>query len=210
MSRILLEVRDLWVGYGGEAVVRGVSFSVSAGQIVALVGPNGAGKTTIAKTIAGLLTPMRGEIVRHAAVGYVPQHKAVETMFPITLRQFVLTGLYPAAGLLRRLRSDDLEDMLARLGLSEHADKTLSQLSGGTLRKAMIARALISHPPLLVLDEPNAELDADSERELFTILKSLRDDGVGILFVSPQQTVALNADSVLRLHRGVVVEKSDV
>lgn len=210
MSRVLLDVRDLWAGYGGEAVVRGVSFSVYAGQMVALVGPNGAGKTTIARAVAGLLAPMRGKIVRHAPIGYVPQHKAVETAFPITLRQFVLTGLYPATGLLRRLRSDDLEDILARFALSEHADKTLSQLSGGTLRKAMIARALIARPPLLVLDEPNAELDSDSERELFAILKSLRDSGVGILFVSPQRTVVRYANLVLHLHRGVVVERKDV
>jgi len=211
MSRTLLEVENLWAGYGGEAVVCGISFSVRAGSLVALVGPNGAGKTTIAKTIAGLIKPIKGRITRRVPMGYVPQHKGVETAFPLTLRQFVATGAYPQTGLLRALRTDEmLDEVLQRLGLREHAEKTLAQLSGGTLRKAMVARALVQKPPLLLLDEPNAELDADSERELFAILADLKKQGHGILFISPKQAAIPEAEVTLHLDRGSIVEKEHV
>lgn len=208
MRRPLLEVRDLWAGYDGEAVVRNISFTVSEGEMVALVGPNGSGKTTIMKVVAGLLRPLKGDVIKRVRIGYVPQQKAVKTHFPLTVRQFVMTGLYPKMGLLhRKYDQKAFNNILHRLGLAEHAEKTLSEISGGTLRKAMVARALVSYSPLLLLDEPNAELDTESEKQLFEILYNLREEGHGILFVSPKQADIPKADTVLYLEHGVVARK---
>ncbi len=180
----LLEMRDLWVRRGGEALLERVSLTV------VLVGPNGAGKSTLLAAILGQIA-FAGRIVAHwrgnGRIGLVPQSFAVDRTLPVTVADFlaltrqrrpVCLGI--AAATRARVAA-----LLARVGLAGAADKPLSVLSGGELRRVLLAHALDPLPELLLLDEPASGLDEEAVRRLEQLLVALcRGDGVTVLMVS--------------------------
>jgi zinc transport system ATP-binding protein len=186
----LLEVSDLWVRRGGEALLERVSVTVARGSLHMLVGPNGAGKSTLLAAILGQIG-FSGRIVAHwrgdGRVGLVPQSFAVDRTLPVTVADFLaLTRqrrpvcLGVAAATRTRVTA-----LLARVGLAGAEDKPLSVLSGGELRRVLLAHALDPLPELLLLDEPASGLDEDAARRLEQVLVALcRGDGVTVLMVS--------------------------
>ncbi|MBK7877124.1 MAG: ABC transporter ATP-binding protein [Planctomycetes bacterium] len=185
-------------GYGGRTVLSGVTLRVEPGAFVGLVGPNGAGKTTLFRGLLGLVRPMGGTAVRHArAIGYVPQRETLDVLFPLTVREVVEMGCYSRLRGLRGLRAEERAlalTVLERVGLAAHAREPFSSLSGGQRQRALIARALLVQPDVLLLDEPTSGVDRPAQRAILDLLLELnRRDGIAILLVSHELALVREA-----------------
>ncbi|HET7623033.1 MAG TPA: metal ABC transporter ATP-binding protein [Gemmatimonadaceae bacterium] len=178
------------LGYGRRPVLTDLSFEISEGDFLGLVGPNGAGKTTILRAILGSLSPMAGTITRSDGLrfGYVPQRDQVDYNFPLKVVDVVLMGRYDRVGLARRPGRHDRDRARAALehvGIAHLADEPLSALSGGQRQRALIARALVGEPNLLILDEPTNGMDLVSTTQILALVRELHErDGLTVLMVS--------------------------
>ena len=170
---------NVCIAYGREDVVHDASVEVRAGIFLPFVGPNGAGKTTLLRAILGLLKPRQGRIITPFDVrppGYVPQEKALDPLFPVSLRQIVAMGLYPELGLWRRpskRQQERIDEALEEFRLIDHQAKTFSELSGGMRQKTLLARAFVSGADVFIMDEPTSELDEETEAEVLRHLYRL-------------------------------------
>ncbi|HSH20991.1 MAG TPA: zinc ABC transporter ATP-binding protein AztA [Candidatus Caenarcaniphilales bacterium] len=182
MSDSGVRLADVTAGYGGRAAIEEIDLTVDGGSLLAVVGPNGAGKSTLLKVLAGLLAPSSGTVdvlgapPRRAArrVAYVPQAETVDWHFPVTVRDVVMMGRYPALGPARRTRSADrvaVSDALTRVGMNDLENVQIGRLSGGQRRRAFLARALAADPDLYLLDEPVTGIDATTQEDLMDILE---------------------------------------
>ncbi len=183
----LVEVRHLTFGYGKEVVLDHVDLEIQRRDFLAIIGPNGGGKTTLLKVMLGLLRPWSGEVVYHlpnggdsrGRLGYVPQFSTFDRDFPLRVRDMVLMGRlghHGGRGLLRSYSRQDraaADAALDRLGLRGIARAHVSEISGGQLQRVLIARALVSSPEILFLDEPTASIDAESRETLSHLLEEL-------------------------------------
>jgi ABC-type Mn2+/Zn2+ transport system ATPase subunit len=178
------------LGYGRRPVLTDLSFRIPEGDFLGLVGPNGAGKTTILRAILGSLSPLSGTITRADGLrfGYVPQRDQVDYNFPLKVVDVVLMGRYARVGLARRPGRHDRDRARAALehvGIAHLADEPLSALSGGQRQRALIARALVGEPNLLVLDEPTNGMDLVSTTQILALVRELHErDGLTVLMVS--------------------------
>jgi zinc transport system ATP-binding protein len=181
-------IKNLSFAYGEEPVLEDVTFCIDEGIFLGVIGPNGGGKTTLVKLIVGLLTPRNGRVEvfgvppsdlhrRRSLIGYVPQHNIVDWNFPASALDAVLMGAYGKIGLARRLDTatrQKARELLELVGLADFAHKPIGKLSGGQQQRAFIARALISNPKLLILDEPLAGIDTAGQATLFGFLHELK------------------------------------
>lgn len=194
-----LSVRHATVGYGVRPVVHGADLEVQAGEAVALLGANGSGKTTLVRGILGLADILSGHVavlgehVEHGAsraaslVGYVPQRHSVSGAVPSTAAEVVGSGLLASRGFWRPPRRGDrarVVEALAEVGLADRARTRVSELSGGQQRRVLIARAIVSGPRLLVLDEPTAGVDRASTQALVRTLAGIKAAGRALLVVT--------------------------
>ncbi|HEX6537127.1 MAG TPA: metal ABC transporter ATP-binding protein [Gemmatimonadaceae bacterium] len=186
----LISFDGVTLGYGHRAILSGLTFDIPDGDFLGLVGPNGAGKTTILRAILGTLEPMAGTVTRATGLrfGYVPQRDQVDYQFPLTVEDVVLMGRYDRVGLGRRPGAEDRERAraaLAHVGIADLAGRALSALSGGQKQRALIARALVGEPNLLVLDEPTNGMDLVSTTQILGLVRELHErDGLTVLMVS--------------------------
>ncbi|GBD11708.1 putative ABC transporter ATP-binding protein YxlF [bacterium HR23] len=207
---VLLRIEGLTKRFGRFTAVEGVSFTLKAGEVLALWGPNGAGKTTIVRCILGLLkyqgrisilgydARSHGKQAR-AFIGVVPQ----EPTFP---DHWTSAQVLEMVADLRGIPRERVGVMLERVGLTSHAHRPVRTLSGGMRRRLALAVALLPNPPLLILDEPTANLDAGGRREVLALLRRLKAEGRGILLTSHRgEEVLALADRVLRLEQGKAV-----
>lgn len=177
----LIEAEGITFGYGAEAILQGVDLTIHRDDFLAILGPNGGGKTTLVKVLLGLLEPWSGTVRRHTsgrggAIGYVPQFAEFDRRFPVRVRDLVLLGRLGLRGPFRRYTAEDraaVEWQLEEFGLAAVADRPIEGLSGGQLQRALIARALVSEPEVLFLDEPLASIDAESRDVLLETLRRL-------------------------------------
>ena len=192
----IIEIRDVTFAYNGQAVLEDVNLDIRQGDFIAMIGPNGGGKTTLLKLVLGLLKPDRGTVrvmgqpASQAApnLGYVRQDVHIHSNFPITAIDIVLMGkLDRRQRWARRQQSaanrKEAMSALERLEMAAFADKKIGELSGGQRQRVFIARALVTAPELLLLDEPTASIDTKGQAEFFAMLKDLNKD-VAILLVS--------------------------
>lgn len=198
----MLEISDLSVNYGGIKALQQVSFRVETGEIVTLIGANGAGKTTTLKTISRLLTAKTGRIIYQGQdITHLPPHEIVKRGIAhspegrrILARQTVLTnlqlGAYTRSDRLG-VKSDMEEQWQLFPRLSERREQLAGTLSGGEQQMLAIARALMSRPKLLLLDEPSLGLAPQIVREIFSIIRQLNESGVTILLVEQNAHLAL-------------------
>lgn len=183
---------DLAAGYRGQAVLRGVNFTLLQGSFTALLGANGSGKSTLLKTILGLLPPIEGSIeVRPAAppvIGYVPQQEQLDANYPLSALDVVLMGAH--ARLTTGLAIPAAERTFAReclgaTGVSAVADQRFARLSGGQVQRVLIARALACKPDILMLDEPTSSVDASATEAILELLAEIhRERHLTILLVT--------------------------
>ena len=197
-----LEINDLSVNYGGIKALQQVSLRVEKGEIVTLIGANGAGKTTTLKTISRLLTAKTGRIIYQGQdITHLPPHEIVKRGIAhspegrrILARQTVLTnlqlGAYTRSDRLG-VKSDIEEQWQLFPRLSERREQLAGTLSGGEQQMLAIARALMSRPKLLLLDEPSLGLAPQIVREIFSIIRKLNESGVTILLVEQNANLAL-------------------
>ena len=194
MQTPIVEICDVTFGYDGESVLQDVNLSIQHKDFVAMIGPNGGGKTTLLKLILGLLSPdegtvrVNGESAQQASpcIGYVPQNVNINSNFPISALDVVLMGkLNPKKRWARRSMSNRRDAMAAleRLDMASHAEKKIGALSAGQRQRVFIARALVTQPQLLLLDEATASIDTRGQADFFKLLKELNDD-ITILVVS--------------------------
>jgi zinc transport system ATP-binding protein len=195
---LAVELRHVCFAYpGGPEVLHDVDLDVEAGEFVAIAGPNGGGKTTLLRVAVGLEHPARGEALlfgepaiqfaRRGRIGYLAQRAQLGIDAPVTVREVVESGRVSrqVLGPLGRGDRPLVDEAIERVGLSDQARSILSRLSGGQQQRAFLAKALASHPDLLVLDEPTAGVDVDAQEALAALLEELhRDLGVTILFCS--------------------------
>lgn len=188
----LARYRDVTLSYdGNRPAAVGLTLELFEGEALALVGPNASGKSTLLKSMVGLVKPIRGELQvlsgspRRAAreIGYMPQTDEIDPEFPISLRQVVMMGRYRRLGPLRwpgRADREAVDAAIKRVNLAEQADSRFGDLSGGQQQRGLLARALVTKPRLLLLDEPFNGLDTTSRQMLMQTLRELRREGVGI------------------------------
>ena len=215
----VLEAEALTFAYGQEAVLDQVDLAVAPGEFVALVGPNGSGKSTLLRCILGLLAPTAGTVrlfgeapgrlSRRWRLGYVPQRPALARDLPATVQEVVAAGRLARTGWRRRFRSEDREEIehaMESVALLDLRARRVSELSGGQQQRAFIAKALAGRPDLLVLDEPVAGIDAESQRRFRDSLTHLvHDHGSAVLLVSHELgAVAEDLDRVVVLRHGKV------
>jgi manganese/iron transport system ATP-binding protein len=187
----LLEVSELAVRYDGMTALENVSFSLDAGQRLAVVGPNGAGKSTLFKVIAGVLSPSRGEVRiygyqpgGHICIAYLTQRSLVDWNFPVSVADVVMMGRIGKLGLFRWPKKADWEFVrhaLESVGLADLAGRQINELSGGQQQRMFIARALAQEAELMLMDEPFTGLDVKSQQDILQIIDMLRLRGVTIL-----------------------------
>jgi zinc transport system ATP-binding protein len=202
----LLDVSDLTVRHAREILLSNISFSVERGSLHALVGPNGAGKTTLLSAVLGL-TPFTGRIVAHwersGRIAYVPQQFHVDRTLPVTVADFlaltrqkrpVCFGIAPAA-------QKRISLLLERVGLRGFERRLLSVLSGGELRRVLLANALDPLPELLILDEPASGLDERAAQWLDETLVSLKGEMTVVMVSHDSAQVRRIADHVTVLER---------
>jgi zinc transport system ATP-binding protein len=215
----VLEASHVAFAYGRDPVLDDVNLRVSPGEFVALVGPNGSGKSTLIKLLLGSLAPGAGEVSLFGTrpeqlrerwrLGYVPQRPLLASEVPATVEEIVLTGLLSRRGWWRpmtKVDRDATHHALESVGLDGLARRPVNELSGGQQQRAFIARALASEPELLVLDEPIAGVDAESQRRFRDSLVHLIDEhGAAVLLVSHElSAVAPDLDRVVVL-KGTVL-----
>jgi len=194
MDTPIVEINNLSFAYNGEIVLEDVNLEIRPQDFIAMIGPNGGGKTTLLKLILGLLKPDKGSIrvtgqparKASASIGYVPQDVHINRSFPITALDVVLMGrLDPQKRWVRKSASNRHEAIAAleKLEMGALAEKRIGDLSGGQRQRVFIARALVTRPRLLLLDEPTASIDTRGQTEFFRLLKELNKDTT-ILVVS--------------------------
>ncbi len=182
-----------------EPVLENVDLSVEAGEIVTVVGPNGAGKTSLVRLLVGLAAPDSGSVERRPGltIGYLPQHFSVDPVLPLTVRRFLSLGLGYPPGARRAIMEE--------VGVPHLIERQLDELSGGELRRVLLARALLRQPDLLVLDEPVQGVDVTGQSEIYDLIGNLRQSrDLGVLMVSHDLHLVMAAtDRVICLNRHV-------
>ena len=222
-----LAVRSLSVRYGAGVVLRGVSFALGRGEVVALVGPNGAGKSTLYRALVGLVAH-DGEVVMHGRAchhrstrvqaAYVPQSSDVDLSFPISVGEVVLAGRRRFLRARRFARPADVAsvaDALARVGLEGFERRAIGALSGGELQRVYLARALAQEADILLLDESFSGVDEPGTADLLGLLDDLAADGTCVLVATHDlalarrrfgRALALNGRLVADGHPRVVLD----
>ncbi len=203
----LLRLAGINLQRGGKILLQDVDLSVCAGEIVTLIGPNGAGKSMLVKIALNLLQPDSGTVQRRQrlSIGYVPQKIEFEQTLPLTVRRFLkLESRHPQASAEHALsQALDQAGIPGLGGLRELRDAPLQSLSGGEMRRVLLARALLREPDLLIMDEPAAGMDIHGQTELYRLVQNIRERRqCGILLVSHDLFMVMAAtDRVFCLNR---------
>jgi len=156
-----------------RVILSDVNLTVNEGDFVAITGPNGGGKTTLLRIILGLLKPTSGEVIyemKRPSIGYLPQKNMIDSQFPVSVREVIESGLLGIRGIGNAEKKDRVQDTLVRIEMEELADRPIGRLSGGQLQRALLGRAIISQPHILVLDEPLSYIDKHFEAHIYRII----------------------------------------
>ncbi len=195
MSGPAIEIKNLSFSFGSNRVLEDVNVRIERGDFFGLIGPNGGGKTTLIRLILGVLEPAGGEVlllggkpgVMRCRAGYIPQEVSSNISFPISVMDVVLMGLSFQRGMFRYFTKEDKEKasrIIRELRLTDLVQRHIGELSGGQRQKVLLARALVSNPDILFLDEPTASIDASGQNEIYEYLKTLNQAGTTIVLTT--------------------------
>lgn len=180
----IVELEEVSARYNHHIILENIDFVVKKNDFIGVIGPNGGGKTTLLKLIIGLLKPIKGTVhyyknnkkVKNIPIGYLPQLNPFDKVFPISVTELVLSGLMNKKGLLKKYTSVEKElayELMQKMNIYHLRDKAGGELSGGQLQRVLLVRAIISFPPLLILDEPNTYVDNAFEKDMYEKLIEL-------------------------------------
>jgi len=222
---LILEAQGLTFGYGTQPTIEQVAFGIGRGELVGVVGPNGAGKSTLLGLLLGLLRPdagrvlidgqpisklTRGQIARQVA--FVPQHAGMHIGF--TVGQVVAMARYPYRGSLQPLGAADtasIDRALAETGTDNLVDRLVTELSGGELQRVLLARAIAQDTPIMLLDEPTANLDLEHQLQIMGLVKAYTRSGRSALMAIHDLSLAARyCDRLMILHDRRIVEDGPV
>lgn len=202
-------MRDVGVRYDSLTALRDINLNIRRGEFLAITGPNGCGKTTLLRVMLGLLKPTSGSVcyfrdgepAKRLAIGYLPQKSAIDQQFPLTVKQTVTTGMLrgPMGGL-----PADWEERLRRAaercGIAGYLERHIGALSGGQLQRTLMARALVTRPELLVLDEPLSYVDKEFEGRIYEILGEMRGKATIVVVSHEMGVFSEMADTQFIMH----------
>ncbi|MDH3264143.1 MAG: metal ABC transporter ATP-binding protein [Paracoccaceae bacterium] len=198
----LIAAEDLTVCYGDASVLAHVTLAIEPGEIVTLVGPNGSGKSTLLHALLGTLPAAGGRVARKPGlrIGFVPQRLALDTRMPLTVRRFL--------SLPARQTAAAIGAALARTGVPGLEGRQMTALSGGQFQRALLARALLARPEILILDEPTQGLDQPGAASFYRLIEEVRNEtGCAVLMVSHDLHVVMSAsDRVICLNGHICCE----
>lgn len=209
-KRPLITLDGVWMQYDERRpILRDVNLSVNPGDFLAITGPNGGGKTTLLRLLLKLVTPSQGRVIYgfdndddRLPIGYLPQKNMIDSRFPITVSEVMELGLMTVKGMQKEARQRRVAETLELLGLSDHASSPIGEISGGQLQRTLFGRAIISHPQMLVLDEPLSYLDKHNEEVLYNVVKHLAEDTTIVIVSHEMSTISTMAT------RHIVVDHS--
>ena len=198
----LISLNSVTIGYDSKIVLRDVDLTVKRGEIITIVGPNGSGKTSMMRALIGALVPTTGSVSRSKSlrVGYVPQKLNIDHSFPITVRRFLSVP--------RRATVEQISEAAAVVGIHDILDQQIATLSGGQFQRALLARAIIDTPDLLLLDEPTQGLDQNGAARFYQLIAELKNKlDCAIVLVSHDLHVVMSAsDRVICLNGHICCE----
>lgn len=208
----IISIHDLFFSYNHQNILENVNVTVKSNEFIVIFGPNGGGKTTFFKLILGFLQPKKGWVkvlnkppshTRHL-MGYVPQMQQIDRNFPICVLDMVMMGCLAELNCWGRfpkaVRKQALQS-LEKVGLEHKAKAPFGSLSGGETQRALIARALIDHPKILLLDEPTSNIDPQAEKFLYQLLKELNTDMTILMVSHDLQTIIDKASRLICINR---------
>lgn len=190
----LIEIKNISASYDAKLVLNDISLTVWEDDFLGIIGPNGGGKTTLLKIILGLMKPIAGEIsffekgkpTPSLKIGYLPQINPIDKRFPISVYDVVssgLTGEKPRFRGFTTAQKEHIRRLIVRMGLETFAECAIGELSGGQLQRVLLARAIVSNPKLLILDEPNTYVDKRFESQFYELLVEINRE-TSIILVS--------------------------
>ena len=188
----LIEIKNISAGYGDKVALRDVSLDIFDNDFLGIIGPNGGGKTTLLKVILGLQPFSSGKITfmendkptPAIRIGYLPQLNDIDKKFPISVWEVVASGLAEQKPLFRSYSNEQkerIEQVLEQMGMNDLGRRPIGELSGGQLQRALLGRAIVSRPKLLILDEPNSYVDKRFESHLYQLLESINKESAIVL-----------------------------
>ena len=201
-SSKLIEIEHLSAGYDGKQVLNDINLTVYQDDYLGIIGPNGGGKTTLMRLILRLMKPTEGTIryykdgkeVKEISMGYLPQYNSLDKQFPISVYEVVLSGLSKTKNLFSKYsqaQHQQVLDTLERMQLMEFKDRHIAALSGGQLQRVLLARAIVSKPDVVILDEPNTYIDRRFQKQMYEMLEQINKE-CAIIIVSHDVAEVLN------------------
>ena len=191
----MIELDSVAMQWDNHIALQNVSLTINEGDFLAITGPNGGGKTTLLRLILRLIKPTSGKViyrshgkeVENLEIGYLPQKNQIDSRFPITVEEVVSLGLMSQKKLSKQELKEKVSQTIALMGLEEHANRLMGELSGGQLQRTLLGRAIVSNPRVLVLDEPLSYVDKSFEGRLYDIIAQLAKHTT-IILVSHEMT----------------------
>jgi len=207
----LVRLDDVWVHQDGAPILEGINLSIKSNVFLGIIGPNGGGKTTLLKVILGLIKPSRGKVSvmgqtperGRKLIGYISQLNLFDRDFPISVLDVVLMGRYGKTGLFRRYSEEDKRIAIETLKIVEmldYKDRQVGRLSGGEQQRVFIARALVTDPKLLLLDEPTASIDPNIQAEFYELLERLKENMAIVLVSHDVSAVSIYVNEIACLN----------
>lgn len=203
----IIKLTDIEVRYDSKTVLENISLTVYEKDFLGIIGPNGGGKTTLVKTILGLKDIHHGCIqyfknnqpVDRIGIGYLPQYNQIDKKFPISVSDVILSGLEDKHSIWHRITSeqkDRVAEMICRMGLNGLEKRPIGSLSGGQAQRALLGRAIISEPDIVILDEPNTYIDKRFEAQLYELLDEINQTSAIILISHDVGSVVQNVKNI--------------
>ena len=197
MSKPIIQIEHVSAEYNGKQVLKDINLTVYQDDYLGIIGPNGGGKTTLMRLILGLKKPNEGSIHfcsegKEISMGYLPQYNDLDKQFPISVYEVVLSGLSKSLfARYTKLHHQQVAETLERMQISDLKDRHIGALSGGQLQRVLLARAIVSKPDVVILDEPNTYIDRRFQKQMYEMLEQINKE-CAIIIVSHDIAEVLN------------------